>query len=393
MASRPTVSVYNASSAKNEVAGTVPLPGVFSAPLRHDVINYVHTQMAKNRRQAYSVNAEYAGMNPAAISWGTGRAVSRIPRVPGGGTSASGSGAFGNMCRGGRMFNPTRIWRRWHRKISVGQRRYAVSSAIAATGITSLVMARGHRVNNVPELPLVLAMGEVNKSSDLLSNMRNYGIDQDIEKAKESRTLRAGHGKARNRRYVARKGPLIVVGSKNLPTTKAIRQGARNLPGVEVCAVDSLNLLQLAPGGHMGRLVVWTKDAFEQLDALFGTAPGAASSLKRDFTLPRSSMTTPDVARIINSDEIQKVLRPKKPRVVQSPRKRNPLRNKRHLLKLNPYADVVIRAEQRKQEQAKVAKTSNIKKREAAAPVAGGDGGPNKKKQRLAFVRKLLSTE
>ena len=64
----------------------------------------------------------------------TGRAVSRIPRVQGGGTHRSGQGAFGNMCRGGRMFAPTKTWRKWHAKINVTQKRYAVASAVAASG-------------------------------------------------------------------------------------------------------------------------------------------------------------------------------------------------------------------------------------------------------------------
>jgi large subunit ribosomal protein L4e len=55
------------------------------------------------------------------------------------------------------MFGPTKIWRKWHKKISVNQRRYAVSSALAATAIPPLVMARGHRIDNVPEMPLVLS--------------------------------------------------------------------------------------------------------------------------------------------------------------------------------------------------------------------------------------------
>lgn len=45
--------------------------------------------MAKNKRQAYSV-AENAGHQTSAESWGTGRAVARIPRVGGGGTHRSG---------------------------------------------------------------------------------------------------------------------------------------------------------------------------------------------------------------------------------------------------------------------------------------------------------------
>lgn len=83
------------------------------------------------------------GHQTSAESWGTGRAVARIPRVRGGGTHRSGQGAFGNMCRGGRMFAPTRTWRRWHRKININQKRYAICSAIAATGIPAIVMSKG----------------------------------------------------------------------------------------------------------------------------------------------------------------------------------------------------------------------------------------------------------
>lgn len=55
------------------------------------------------------------------------------------------------------MFAPTRIWRRWHRKINVNHKRYVVVSAIAASSVPSLVMARGHRIESVPELPLVVS--------------------------------------------------------------------------------------------------------------------------------------------------------------------------------------------------------------------------------------------
>lgn len=56
----------------------------------------------------------------------------------------------------------------------------------------------------------------------------------------------------------------------------------RNLPGVELCAVSRLNLLQLAPGGHLGRFIIWTKDAFERLDSLYGTYK-KASEEKVDY--------------------------------------------------------------------------------------------------------------
>jgi hypothetical protein len=35
--------------------------------------------------------------------------------------------------------------------------------------------------------------------------------------------------------------------------------------------VDRLNVLKLAPGGHLGRLIIWTESAFRKLDTIFGT--------------------------------------------------------------------------------------------------------------------------
>ena len=150
----------------------VKMPAVFRAPLRPDVVNEVHNLVRMNKRQPYAVSPE-AGHQTSAESWGTGRAVARIPRVRGGGTHRSGQGAFGNMCRGGRMFAPTTTYRRWHRRVAVGkvqaffvslswapvslQKRYAICSAIAATGVPALVMARGHMIQGTDEVPLVLS--------------------------------------------------------------------------------------------------------------------------------------------------------------------------------------------------------------------------------------------
>lgn len=66
------------------------------------------------------------------------------------------------------------------------------------------------------------------------------GAYADVEKAKASRNIRRGKGKMRNRRYVGRKGPLVVFGEEG-----GISKAFRNLPGVEVSSVDSLNLLQV----------------------------------------------------------------------------------------------------------------------------------------------------
>merc|ERR1719355_572038 len=95
---RPVVSIYKHDN-PSEKSGTVPMPIALTSPLRPDIVRYIHTGISKNKRQAYAVTAK-AGYDTAAESWGTGRAVARVPRVPGGGTHRSGQGAFGNMCRG-----------------------------------------------------------------------------------------------------------------------------------------------------------------------------------------------------------------------------------------------------------------------------------------------------
>merc|ERR1719359_2810748 len=93
------------------------------------------------------------------------------------------------------------------------------------------------------------------------------GATDDVEKSKASRQIRAGKGKMRNRRFVQRRGPLVVYGNDG-----GLTRAFRNIPGVELADVSRLNLLQLAPGGHVGRFVIWTEGAVAKLDGIFGTA-------------------------------------------------------------------------------------------------------------------------
>ncbi|KAI9910459.1 hypothetical protein PsorP6_011194 [Peronosclerospora sorghi] len=341
-ANRPVVSVHSVEGTTAAVVSQVVLPAVFTAPIRPDVVNFVHTNMAKNRRQPYGVSRQ-AGHQHSAESWGTGRAVSRIPRIQGGGNQSSGQAAFGNMCRGGRMFAPTRIWRKWHRKINVNQRRFAVASALAASAVPALVMARGHRIEKVPEVPLVLddAVESTAKTAEAMKILAKIGADVEVEKVKASKKITTGRGKSRNRRYTMRRGPLIVYANAN-----GVEKAFRNIPGVELAHVERLNLLKLAPGGHLGRFVIWTKAAFQQLDTLYGTYT-KKSTAKSGYQLPRHQMNNANLGRLINSDEIQSVVRAGKYQKHRRFQKKNPLRNLGAMVKLNPYTLVARRAELR----------------------------------------------
>ncbi|CAM6019207.1 unnamed protein product [Sphagnum balticum] len=379
-AARPLVTVQGGEG-DEEIA---TLPTVFLAPIRPDVVQSVHTSLAKNKRQPYAVSTK-AGHQTSAESWGTGRAVSRIPRVPGGGTHRAGQGAFGNMCRGGRMFAPTKIWRRWHRKVNLNQKRYAIASALAASAIPSLVLARGHRIEKVPEVPLVLndSVEAIEKTSAAVKLLKRIGAYEDVEKVRASHNIRAGKGKMRNRRYVSRRGPLIVYGTEGAKLVKSFR----NIPGVEIVSVNRLNLLQLAPGGHLGRFIVWTKSAFEKLDFIFGNYD-KKSLVKKNYTLPRPIMSNPDLARIINSDEIQSVVRPVKQEIKRRVLKKNPLKNLGALLKLNPYAKTARRMELLAQEQRAKAKAEKLDSKRKISKVEDNEAV---KKAGAAWYKTMVS--
>jgi len=333
-AARPVLTIYGVNG--NATKRRIRLPDVMVTPIRSDLVNFVHTQMSKNKRQPYAVmNREgpkglRAGHQVAAKSWGTGRAVSRVPRVKGGGTHRAGQGAYANMCRGGRIFSPTKVWRKWHRKINKNQRRYAVCSAVAASAVPALVMARGHRIDKVPEIPLVVEndFQKLRKTKAALQTLRSLNLGSELCRCKK-RYMRAGKGKMRNRRWRHRLGPLVIFAKDN-----GISLAVRNIRGVDSCSVYSLNLLKLAPGGHIGRLIVWTEAALFQMSKIFGTATKKAV-LKHNYCPPRPRMMNSDLRRIIMSQEIQSVLRPRKT-VHETKRKRNPLKVPELMAELNP---------------------------------------------------------
>jgi len=293
------------------------------------------------------------------------------------------------------MFAPTRVWRRWHRKTNLNTRRFANASAVSASAIPALVMARGHKIEKLSEVPLVVdtkVIEKITTTKSAVELLKNLGAYEDVEKVKDSLAIRAGKGKWRNRRWRQRRGPLVVYDENNDAFIKAFK----NLPGVEACAVSRLNLLKLAPGGHLGRFVIWSRDAFQKLDSIYGTQK-QDSTLKKGYRLPRPMMSNPNLSRILQSDEIQTVLRPKQT-ITKRVRKINPLTHPLVMEKLNPGSlgrrRATILAERKRQQERATALSKGTKyvnktaqvKRKASAKL-------NKKlsKTRKAFKTALLA--
>jgi large subunit ribosomal protein L4e len=205
---------------------------------------------------------------------------------------------------------------------------------LAASAIPALIMSKGHRIEQIPEVPLVIAdkIQELKKTKEAVAALHRLKVWPDIEKVKNSRRFRAGVGKMRNRRRIQRRGPIIIYAQDN-----GLCRAFRNIPGITLLNVDRLNLLKIAPGGHVGRFCIWTESAFKKLDVIYGSW-AKPSKEKANFNLPMPKMTTTDLSRLLKSDEIQKALRAPKKENHKRVLKRNPLKNLAVMKRLNPFA-------------------------------------------------------
>ncbi|KUO42887.1 MAG: 50S ribosomal protein L4 [Hadesarchaea archaeon YNP_N21] len=255
------VHVY---SLNGEPIEEIDLPEVFEEEPRPDLIRRAVIAAQTSRLQPWGPDP-MSGKRTSAETWGKGHGVSRVRRVKGSRYPAAGVGAFAPHTVGGRRAHPPKTEKILREKINIKERRLAIKSAIAATTEKKFVMARGHVVEGVPELPIVVSdeLEKVKKTAQVKEILKKLGVWPDVERVAQSRKVRPGRGKMRGRRYRQAVGPLIVIGKGD-----GIEIGARNLPGVDVVKVKDLSAEHLAPGGMLGRLTVWTKSAIQNLGGI-----------------------------------------------------------------------------------------------------------------------------
>ncbi|MCW4048195.1 MAG: 50S ribosomal protein L4 [Candidatus Bathyarchaeota archaeon] len=251
-----TVPVLNI---KKEQVAEIELPEVFKTPVRHDVIKKAVIALQSTRFQPQGRDP-MAGKRTTAESRGTGYGIARVPRLKGGNRAA-----FGVSIVGGHAAFPPKSEKVIVKRINKKERRFAIRSGIAASAVMELVVNRGHKLTDVEHLPLVIEdeMESLEKTKDVKELFQALGVWSDVERA-DRRKIRAGKGKMRGRKRKLGKGPLIVIAED-----KGIGKAARNIPGVDIVDVKSLNAELLAPGAHPGRLVIWGKTAFESLDEVW----------------------------------------------------------------------------------------------------------------------------
>merc|ERR1712045_521958 len=109
---------------------------------------------------------------------------------------------------------------------------------------------------------------------------------------------------------------------------------------------------------------------------------GKPSSEKNDWNLPQPKMAVTDLSKLLKSEEIQKVLRAPNRKANKAVVKKNPLKNVRAMLQLNPYAAVL-------KKNAELVSAKRIAEKAAnAAKIAGKKPAADPMAKRRAAVMK-----
>jgi large subunit ribosomal protein L4e len=246
------------------------LPSQFEEEVRSDLIQRAVLAIERIRRHAYGAKKD-AGMRPSAklsrrrrnYKGSYGKGISRVPRktLSHRGSSFSWVGAVAPGTVGGRRAHPPKSERIWEQKINTKERKKAIRSALSATVMPDIVRARGHIIPK--EYPFIISneIEDAKKAKDVLAALKNLGFSDELKKDSKV-TIRAGKGKSRGRKYITKRGMLIVV-SKECGLISA----AKNLP-LEVKKVTEINADDLAPGAVAGRLTLFTESAIDAIEKL-----------------------------------------------------------------------------------------------------------------------------
>ena len=195
-------------SLNGEPIEEIMLPKVFQTPFRPDLIKRAVIASWTHRIQPQGRDP-LAGKRRVTENIGKGRGMARVERIK----TSPRFAAFVPFARGGRRAHPPKVEKVIWEGINKKEKKLALMSAIAATANYDLVRARGHVIDSIPQVPLVVEneLEKVYRTAQTREIFKKLGIWEDIERAKRNTKVRAGRGKMRGRRYKKAKGPLIVV--------------------------------------------------------------------------------------------------------------------------------------------------------------------------------------
>ena len=244
---------------------SIELADCFSQAVREDIVHKVLE--AKKTQQPYSPSP-VAGKQHVAKGkmvhrrhvWrsGYGRGASRVPKkiFSRRGSQFNLEAAEVPFARGGMRAHPPKVLGHINTlKINKRELRVALISALSATANEKYVVKKYNSIGEVKNLPLIVE-GKITslKTKEILAGLKKILGENLFNVAVRKKSIRAGKGKARGRKYKTTAGMLLVVGEKENLKTNVF----------DVQKVKSLGLTDLAQGG-LGRLTIYTEDAIKEI--------------------------------------------------------------------------------------------------------------------------------
>jgi large subunit ribosomal protein L4e len=243
----------------------INLPKSFSIKVREDIVQKV-LEIQKTK-QPYGPNPRAGNYSASGVIihrrhvWKSqyGRGISRIPRkiFSRKGSQFNWEGATIPSTKGGRRAHPPKpISMINTKKINKKELRIAFESALSATANKKFVEKKYERIENLEKnFPIVVENKfTLLKTKDFINSLKKILGEELFNVALKKKTIRAGKGKRRGRKYKNNAGMLFVVGNKKIKT------GA-----IDIIDAKNLGVGDLANGG-VGRLTIYTKDAIKLLE-------------------------------------------------------------------------------------------------------------------------------
>ncbi len=256
--------------------GDVALPKNFSVKIREDILAKVFEAQKGLYAQVYgAMEGAGAQYSASGISkkkrhdWKAtyGKGISRIPRkiMSRHGASFNWIGATVASTRGGRRPHAPRSAKNLIKKINKKELLIAFDSALAGTvDVKSLEKKYGGKVNS--GFVFGADILEI-KTKDFIAAMKKVFGDA-FGTILKHKSIRAGIGKMRGRKYKSNAGLLFVIGNDEGMKRK----------GVEVVRVVDLTIKDLSPNGEPGRLVCYSEKAIKDIEERFGKAKSFANA-------------------------------------------------------------------------------------------------------------------
>ena len=246
----------------------IDLPIIFNTELNTKVIHKAYINLESHGFQKHSTHPT-AGQDVVADSNDppTGRGIARIARMKGGGGGRQGQAGEVAGTRGGRQAHRPYPNRVIYKKINKKENKLALCSAIAATASKELIQSRGHKIEGIQSFPIIVEdeIENIANTSKMVNVIDNLNISQDVERLAK-RKKRTGKVALRGRTSKIGKSVLFVVSN-----SEKISKACSGIPGVDACSTKNLSVLNLAPGGSLIRLTVFSKKAIEEIAQIKST--------------------------------------------------------------------------------------------------------------------------